>query len=323
MPVDLSTVFRTARVHLRGRPVGPLSPRQSLWGWVRAALAFQEARPQPPDELSPDDSTLRYLRRLHARIGSRLGNQMAQPAEGEGDPDAMDRPDVDSVFRHGIHRLAGGDYDEAIEVLSAVLEAEPEHTAALAARAAAFRLNEEDDLAIADASRALELRPGLAWAYATRGAIHRLQKSYRKAIADLDMAIDLDPDYEWCIAGRGEAYRLMGHPKRALVDLNRAYELNPRNEWALQCRISAYMDLQEDVTAFRVFREGLNAFRDGDFLLGMGIAQLTYRLMGMDLTRYADDPDASALPPEAAPVRRRWPWTGRTRRSGRQAGLGQ
>ncbi|CAM5260344.1 tetratricopeptide repeat protein [Streptomyces xanthochromogenes] len=303
MPVDLSAVFRTARVHLKGRPLESLPPRRTLWGWVRAALAFQQAHPQLPDDPAPDDNTFRYLRRLHARIGSRLGNQMDRPA--------------DRGFRYAVSQLTVGDYEEGIKALSAVLQAEPEHAAALAARAAAYRLKEMDDLAIADASRAVELQPDLAWAYATRGAIHRVEKNYSQAIADLDRAIQLRPNYEWCVAGRGETYRLMGQPQRALVDLNRSYELNPRNEWALQCRISAYMDLQDGLTAFRVFREGMNAFRDGDVLLGMGLPALTYRLMGMDLTRYVDDPDATEPPPRAASERRRWPWTGRRRRSDR------
>ncbi|WP_320773844.1 tetratricopeptide repeat protein [Streptomyces sp. CRN 30] len=297
MPIDLSAAFRTARAQLGGRPLGPLPPRSTLWGWVRAALAFQQARPRPSDVPAPDDSTFRYLRRLHAGIGSRLGDQLTRPA-GRG-------------FRYAVAQLAVGHYEEGIEVLSAVIREEPDHAAALAARAAAYRLTEEDDLAVADATRAVRLQPDLAWAYATRGAIHRVEKEYARALWDLDRAIELLPDYEWCIAGRGETYRLMGHPERALVDLNRSYELNPRNEWALQCRISAYMDLQDGLTAFRVFREGVDAFRDGDVLLGMGLPALTYRLMGMDLTRYVDEPHAGAPPQRAASERRRWPWTGR------------
>lgn len=301
MQVDLSTVFRAAREHLRLRPPVPLPPRESNWGWIRAALAFQQARPQASDEPAPDDDALRYLGRLQARIGARFGDPAFRRFKGSRDHD-------DRSFHYGLFLLAIGELEDAIKVFSSVVRAEPDHAAALAARAAAYRMDGKDRLAIADASRASALQPDLAWAYATRGAIHRHRKNYPDSLADLNKAIELQPDYEWCIAGRGETLRLMGRTEEALVDLHRSLELNPRNDWTIQCLHAAYMDLQEERTANRVLREGGNAFLDGDPLLRMRLPALTYRAMGKDLTRPFDDPLSYTPPSRAAAQYRRWSW---------------
>lgn len=287
MRVDWRSLLRASRPHLKGRPApAALPPQRGLWGWIRAALAFQPAHPQPADESALDLDSVSLLGQIHAR------------------PPAGDlRESIEQRFRRGSVMPATGRYQDAVTILSAVLEETPEHALALASRAAACRMLKHNELAILDASRALELQPDLAWAYATRGAIHRLQKNYPHALADLDKAIELQPDYEWCIAGRGETYRLMGRTDAALIDLNRALELNPRNDWALMCRVAVYLDTQDDQTAHRVFREAVNALPDGDWALSL--AALTYRLMGKDLTRYADAPQATA-PPLTRPARRGW-----------------
>jgi tetratricopeptide (TPR) repeat protein len=304
MSVDWRALFRTVRLHLGGTAPTVLPPQQSLWGWTRAALAFQQAHHlELPDEPAQGSDNLSFLGLIHARIAAQSETAVTRDPTAVGASAEEHSGAVEQRFRHGSVLLATGRYQDAITVLSSVLEAEPAHALALASRAAAHRMLQENDLAILDASRAIDLQPDLAWAYATRGAIYRLQKNYEEALRDLDKAIELQPDYEWCIAGRGETYRLLGRAEEALTDLNRALELNPRNDWALMCRGAVYLDTQEEQTALRVFREAVSVNPDGDWALGL--AALTYRLMGKDLTRYADDPEATAPPPLAGRGRRR------------------
>ncbi|MEU7340207.1 tetratricopeptide repeat protein [Streptomyces sp. NPDC007074] len=303
MSVDWRALFHTVQLRLSGAERPTLPPQQTLWGWTRAALAFQHAHhPEPRAEFAPGNDNLSILGQVHARIAAQSATVGRQDAAGAGAPAEEHSGTGEQMFRRGSVLLATGRYQDAITVLSSVVEAEPEHALALASRAAAHRMLQEHDLAVLDASRAIDLQPDLAWAYATRGAIHRLQKNYEAALEDLDRAIALQPDYEWCIAGRGETYRLQGRAEEALTDLNRALELNPRNDWALMCRGAVYLDTQEEQTALRFFREAVSVNPDGDWALGL--AALTYRLMGKDLTRYADDPEATA-PPLPTHMRRR------------------
>jgi tetratricopeptide (TPR) repeat protein len=302
MFVDWRVALRATWLHLRGTSPTLLPPQRTLWGWIRAALAFQPAHLEFPDELALDNDHLRHLGQVHARIGARSEAPVTRDAGTGGTSAEKHSEAIATGFRHGSALLATGRYGESVTIFSSVLEAEPDYALALASRAAAHRMLGQNDLAIRDASRAVELQPDLAWAFATRGAIHRLQKNYREALADLDKAIELRPDYEWCIAGRGETYRLMGRSKQALADLNRALELNPRNDWALMCRGAVYLDAQEEQMALRAFREAVSVNPDGDWALGL--AALTYRLMGEDLTRYANDPYAATTAPPAATDRR-------------------
>ncbi|MFF3614847.1 tetratricopeptide repeat protein [Streptomyces sp. NPDC002580] len=252
MFADWGAVLRSARQHLRRGAVSALPPQPGLWGWVRAALAFQPAHPVA----------------------------------------VLDRDVTRPAFRHAIELLANSRYREAIAALSPVVHVDPRHGPAWAARAAAFRMIGENERAIRDASHAIELQPDLAWAYATRGALHRLEKNYEQALRDLNQAIRLDSDYEWCIAGRGETYRLMGMTDRALEDANRALELNPRNDWALMSRIASYLDAHQDDFAVAAFRAAVNTNPDGDWALAG--PELTYRLMGKDLTRYLQELDEAS-----------------------------
>lgn len=298
MLVDVRASWRAARSHLRGPSPKALPPQETLWGWIRAALAFQPARPEPDDE-RPGASSLNHLGRVHAQIAAESDVVTVRGTGGEGPPAEEMGGMFQLDLRRGTALLAEGHYDAAIACFSAVLEAAPDHALALASRAAARRMLGRNDAAIRDASRAIALQPDLAWAYATRGAIHRLQAKYREALVDLNRAIELQPDYEWCLAGRGETHRLMGQHQQALVDLNRALELNPRNDWALMCRGAVYLDTQEEQLALRAFREAVSVNPDADWALGL--PALTYRLMGRDLTRYTEDPRGAVSPTRTDP----------------------
>jgi tetratricopeptide (TPR) repeat protein len=287
MSADWLAVFRAARQQLRGDAPPLLPPQETWWGWLRAALAFQPAREQARDVGAPPGTAVRTSLATRGVTAPRTNaSAIGLPVDGAGTPEAHTDHGAGGT-RHGIALLAAARYEEATAVFSAILAEHPHDAFILACRAAAYRMLGRNDEAIGDASRAIELRPDSAWAYATRGAIRRLEKNYLGALDDLDKAIALEADYEWCIAGRGETYRLMGETDLALEDLDRALDLNPRNDWALMCRGAAYLDAQEDQLALRAFREAVNVNPDGDWALGLDA--LTYRLLGRDLTRYADE----------------------------------
>lgn len=292
MSIDWRAVLRAARRHLQGAPPTALPSQKTRWGWIRAALAFQPAHSvHSQGEDASVAGGMNYRQRQHDSY--RLPSEDTTPAEHDRTPSPCTRDSVvHPNFKHGIELLASRRYQEAITTLSSVLDAAPDHALALASRAAAYRMLGDDGPAMQDASRAIAVQPDLAWAYATRGALHRLQKNYVEALADLDRAIQLAADYEWCIAGRGETYRSMGELERALEDLNRALDLNPRNDWALMSRCATYLDAHQDELALTAFREAVNAHPDGDWALDQ--SELTYRLMGKDLTRFLHDLEADA-----------------------------
>lgn len=68
-------------------------------------------------------------------------------------------------------RVAAGEVWEAVDDLSAALDADPQRVSALVLRAAAWRRLEAADLAAADLDRALELDPSVAEAWLERGLL--------------------------------------------------------------------------------------------------------------------------------------------------------
>ena len=80
----------------------------------------------------------------------------------------------------------------------------------------AYRLQEKDDLAMADFDTALNLDPKDVDALYERGNVYLHRKDYGKAIADYDAAIQLRPGAAGLWDNRGMAYHESGQYERAI-----------------------------------------------------------------------------------------------------------
>jgi len=100
----------------------------------------------------------------------------------------------------------------------------------------AYRLQEKDDLAMADFDTALNLDPKDVDALYERGNVYLHRKDYGKAIADYDAAIQLRPGAAGLWDNRGMAYHESGQYERAIKDYDEAIRLNPKDYRALNNR---------------------------------------------------------------------------------------
>jgi tetratricopeptide (TPR) repeat protein len=150
----------------------------------------------------------------------------------------------DDYTTRGISRLNQGNYQNAIDDFSKIIELNTNNASAYLYRGHA-RTNLKDYAgAIADYNLAIQLDPNLAHAYAGRGILrHDYFKDYEGAFSDLNRAIDLDPKYFPAYNNRGLIrHQYFKDYLGAITDYNLAIELAPHNPWSYHNRgLSYYM----------------------------------------------------------------------------------
>lgn len=93
---------------------------------------------------------------------------------------------------------------------------------ALILRGSAYRNLGNYDRAIQEVSAAIRTKPGLANAFNNRGITYDFKGEYDLAIQDYDQAIRLQPDYPDAFNNRGLVYQEKGEYDRALQDFDKA-----------------------------------------------------------------------------------------------------
>jgi Mlc titration factor MtfA (ptsG expression regulator)/lipoprotein NlpI len=187
---------------------------------------------------------------------------------------AADEDKAEAYYERGSVHLASGEYEAAIEDMSAAIAREPglaaayrdrgsahaargERRQALADLNRALTLDAKDDAAwierarlyadmgkhekaLRDLSRAIRLAPNVAAAYSERASVHLARKEYDQAIADCDAAVRLDPELPEAYKHRGVARYHTGEHDLAIADLGKAIELDPGYADAYRARADAY-----------------------------------------------------------------------------------
>jgi len=149
----------------------------------------------------------------------------------------------DQWFSEGYMHNKAGQYQEAIEAYTCVIELDPKYASAYYNRGETYRLLGDYQKAIADCSRAIELDSKHVWAYGTRGAAYRMLKDYQQAIQNLSRAIGLDSNYAWAYGQRGLVYYGLKDYQRAIEDFDHALQLDPSITWFKSEREDAYRKL--------------------------------------------------------------------------------
>ena len=153
------------------------------------------------------------------------------------------------LFQQANFLLLLGQFDQAIQAYSGIINRNPNFDGAHNNRGNAYVGIGKYDKAIADYDRAVELKPDDADAYNNRGTAYSDKGDYDRAIADYDKAIVLDPDLSDAYYNRGIAYDAQGKYDKAIVDYDMAIALNPENANAYNNRGAVYADISEYVRA--------------------------------------------------------------------------
>jgi tetratricopeptide (TPR) repeat protein len=129
-----------------------------------------------------------------------------------------------------------GELDIAIRDYDETIRLAPKNASAFFNRGNAWLSKKDYDRAIKDYNEAIRLDPKNAYAFNNRGVAHRRKKDYDRAIKDYNEAIRLDPKYVAAFRNRGLAYRLKKDYDRAIKDYDEAIRLDPKFASAFNSR---------------------------------------------------------------------------------------
>ncbi len=116
-------------------------------------------------------------------------------------------------------------YQEAIAVLTQVLEKNPEDIQALRKRGIAYAHIGKYPEALADLNQAIARNDPDAAAHNQRGIVHYKLGRYPEAMGDFNQAIAKQPKLAESYNNRGILYKTLGNYQRALADLRQANKL--------------------------------------------------------------------------------------------------
>ena len=175
----------------------------------------------------------------------------------EKDPDA-----------HGIYtlranlRIMESQYDEAAEDLDSALELKPNDVAALMARAQLSFMQEDDDEALADVNRVLELSPGLRDAHMLRSNISQFKGNFRQAISDLRQLLKSDPDNKEWLTRIANVYMADNRPTMAIDTYDQILKKNPTDSSALKGRANALLTIGKHEQAIQTYEKVVRQIPD-------------------------------------------------------------
>ncbi len=167
---------------------------------------------------------------------------------GRREPEDQEKPDPEERFKAGTRALERGDVNEAIEILSDVVEDEPEYMAARVNLGHAYYSNGEYVAASRQFEEAHKLEPD-------NPKILLNQAAARSALDQLDEAIDLliealnvDAEFRDIHYNLAIAYWRKGREPEAMAELEMELALHPDHEPAKQAmtRLKAEADMSEE-----------------------------------------------------------------------------
>jgi tetratricopeptide (TPR) repeat protein len=132
------------------------------------------------------------------------------------------------LFNQGNELLNKGNFVEAINVFTQLIEILPHFIYAYLYRATSFYKLKDYESAIADYNQIIALDPKNADSFNNRGLMYYLIKEYDRAIVDLNQAIALEPRNGSSFFNRGLLYYTLKDYDRAIANYKQAIVLDPK-----------------------------------------------------------------------------------------------
>ncbi|MBH8576641.1 tetratricopeptide repeat protein [Nostocaceae cyanobacterium CENA369] len=128
----------------------------------------------------------------------------------------------DDLFKLGIEKIQHGNYPEAIQDFTEVINLKHDFSSAYSNRCLAYLQLGDYQNAIADCNQALKLTPNNVEAHLNRGLAYYRQGDYQAAIADDNQVIALNKNDFRAYYNRGVARGMLGNHQQAISDYNLA-----------------------------------------------------------------------------------------------------
>lgn len=162
--------------------------------------------------------------------------------------------------------IKADNYKEGIDVLTKVIETDPQNADAHMLRAITYGKQGNHELAIAGLDKAISLNRQLTEAYINRGVAYASIAKHNEAIADYYKAIQLNPQQSLVYSARARSYIAIGSLDKAIDDYMKVVELNPNDPsgyFNVSCAYSLAKDTSKSCEYLQKSIElGLSSFRE-------------------------------------------------------------
>lgn len=177
-----------------------------------------------------------------------------------------------------------GDYAASIEVLTRILELDPNNAAVLYQRGVIYRDWGEYEESLDDFTAAIALDDTVAAYYADRALTYGYSSQYENAVDDYAAAIALDDSNARYFMERGAYLSYIDRYDEAISDLNRSIELDPDSYEPYFSRGYIHLDMDRCDEAIPDFNRVLE-IRPEDIEAREGLAECALRAGDLDTAR--------------------------------------
>ncbi|MBU0764553.1 MAG: tetratricopeptide repeat protein, partial [Bacteroidetes bacterium] len=127
---------------------------------------------------------------------------------------ALFAQNAEELFNKAESKARGGNFEEAIDLYTSAINADPEYENAYLRRAFAYINIKDYEKAVADYTAIIKNNPDHTFAYLSRGGAYNKLEKYKEAMADFDKVLEIEQGG----LQAQEAYNNRGWSKKALGD---------------------------------------------------------------------------------------------------------
>jgi len=177
------------------------------------------------------------------------------------------------IFDAGVLLFKQGQYQQAIDSFSKLIEVAPDNADAYKNRGVSYMKQEKFDLAVLDFEKAKKLFPELKGLYSNLGVAWYYKKEYEKAIENYDIEIEMAPENHVAYFNRALSLAELGKNKEALEDLSRTLKLRPDSYWAICYKGDLLAEEGDNIAAIETYKEAVEQNPEDSYAKGK-LAQL-------------------------------------------------
>ena len=161
------------------------------------------------------------------------------------------------IFENGVGNFKKGQYQNAINAFSELIELAPDHADAFKNRGVSYMKQEKFDLAIKDFETAKKLFPELQGLYSNLGVAWYHKKEYAKAIKNYDLELEMAPGNHVAYFNRALCLAELDKSDQALEDLEKTLNLKPDFYWAICYKADLLAAKGNIIKAKEVYKEAI------------------------------------------------------------------
>ena len=171
----------------------------------------------------------------------------------------------EEIFDNGVLLFKKGQYQNAIDAFSKLIELAPGHADAYKNRGVSYMKQEKYDLAIKDFQMAKELFPELKGLYSNLGVAWYYKKEYKKAIESYDIEIEMAPENYIAYFNRALCLAELNKDDEAFEDLEKTLNLKPGFYWAICYKADLLAQKGNTAKAIETYKEAIKYDSQNDY----------------------------------------------------------